>query len=91
MITRFNARGATVFYHLTCIFQEYYFDILAQNITIAYRTEVYDRAFNILTLIFKHTTCFSINLIQDAAFFMVRWNLYCNCGQHASIIWIAFA
>ena len=45
MITRFNARGATVFYHLTCIFQEYYFDILAQNIIIAYKTEVYDRGF----------------------------------------------
>ena len=69
MITRFNARGATVFYHLACMFKEYYNDILAQNCNT---TEVYDRAFNILTLIFKHTTCFSINLIQDAAFFMVR-------------------
>ena len=71
MITRFNAKGSTVFYHLTCMFKEYYNDN-TKNIAIAYRTEVYDRAFNILTLIFKHTTCFSINLIQDAAFFMVR-------------------
>lgn len=45
MITRFNARGSTVFYHLTCMLKEYYYDILAQNITIAYKTEVYDRGF----------------------------------------------
>ena len=96
MITRFDAKGSTVFYHLTCMFKEWYYDILEQSAKFekysnCNTTEVYDRAFNILTLIFKHTTCFSINLIQDAAFFMVRWNLYCNGGQHASIIWIAFA
>ena len=35
MITRFDAKGSTVFYHLTCMFKEYYHDILAQNIAIA--------------------------------------------------------
>ena len=30
MITRFDAKGSTVFYHLTCMFKEWYYDILEQ-------------------------------------------------------------
>ena len=54
--------------------------------------------FKILTLIFKHTTCFSIYLIQDAAFFYGKMKLilqwwaaclyYVNCICINAIGWL---
>ena len=97
MITRFNAWCSTEFCHFKLYVQRILsWCVSAKQLNTEQKsmTEV----FNILTLIFKHTTCFSIYLIQDAAFFYGKMKLilqwwaaclyYVNCICINAIGWL---